>query len=550
MKKNKNSTSVFTYQTRLKTNEAQDALLDKHCRHWNSAKHTLHNDIQNQINPNDKDVKREFLFDNNLSSREYNSIKLNLQGTHSSYQANAPRYIEENEGKIKGFETKLKKAQTNLKGYDKHPSNKEERQKIYNTIQFFKRKIHRLQSKNKKYQKDIDRKAMSLSFGGKKLFHEQYNLEDNGLKNHSEWYQKFDVSRNSEFTLVGSKDETSGNQQCQLKINEDGGFYLKLRLNHTLHNQQKFITFPDIQFEYGMDNILASYYSVLEYKTMNKARLKLIEDIMEKEDISRQKASASSEVIKFKREKIDHIRGALTYRFKRDSKGWRVFVSTSVKANKRATDRKKGIVGMDLNADHLALCETDKSGNPINTWSEPLLMNDMNANQRKAYIGDMVEKLMSKVLSTGKPIAIEDLDFKLVKSRLESYNKGYNRMISILPYQQIKNMILASASRKGIEVIIIKPAYTSQIGRYKFMKRYGMTVHHSAALTIARRPCSLNEDPNQSDIGEEKSIPDGKCSSYSIILPERKEVESNWEYWGRVVKGNKKIIKEHFRKVR
>jgi hypothetical protein len=208
MKKNKNSTSVFTYQTRLKTNEAQDALLDQHCRHWNSAKHTLHNDIQNQINPNDKDVKREFLFDNDLSSKEYNSIQKSLKGTHSSYKANAPRYIEENEGKIKGFETKLKKSQTNLKGYNKHPSNKDERQKIYNTIQFLKRKIHRLQSKNKKYQKDIDNSTMSLSFGGKKLFHEQYNLEDNGLKNHSEWYQMFDVSRNSEFILVGSKDET------------------------------------------------------------------------------------------------------------------------------------------------------------------------------------------------------------------------------------------------------------------------------------------------------------------------------------------------------
>ena len=39
----------------------------------------------------------------------------------------------------------------------------------------------------------------------------------------------------------------------------------------------------------------------------------------------------------------------------------------------------------------------------------------------------------------------------------------------------------------GIECISVNPAYTSQIGHHKFMKKYGISSHESAALVIGRR---------------------------------------------------------------
>ena len=39
----------------------------------------------------------------------------------------------------------------------------------------------------------------------------------------------------------------------------------------------------------------------------------------------------------------------------------------------------------------------------------------------------------------------------------------------------------------GIELISVNPAYTSQIGHHKFMKKYGISSHESAALVIGRR---------------------------------------------------------------
>ena len=37
-----------------------------------------------------------------------------------------------------------------------------------------------------------------------------------------------------------------------------------------------------------------------------------------------------------------------------------------------ATDQRLGAIGVDLNADHLAVAETDASGNCVNAWRTPI----------------------------------------------------------------------------------------------------------------------------------------------------------------------------------
>ena len=37
------------------------------------------------------------------------------------------------------------------------------------------------------------------------------------------------------------------------------------------------------------------------------------------------------------------------------------------------TDQSRGAIGVDLNADHLAVCETDASGNYVNACGVPLV---------------------------------------------------------------------------------------------------------------------------------------------------------------------------------
>ena len=81
---------------------------------------------------------------------------------------------------------------------------------------------------------------------------------------------------------------------------------------------------------------------------------------------------------------------AISYRFKRDAKGWRVFVSTRMMDVPVVTDRRRGALGVDLNADHLAVADTDASGNCINAWRVPLVTYGKNTNQAEALIGDAV----------------------------------------------------------------------------------------------------------------------------------------------------------------
>ena len=70
--------------------------------------------------------------------------------------------------------------------------------------------------------------------------------------------------------------------------------------------------------------------------------------------------------------------------------GWRVFVSTNMMDVPVVTDQRSGVIGIDLNADHLAVAETDASGNCLNAWRVPLVTYGKSTHQAEALIGDAV----------------------------------------------------------------------------------------------------------------------------------------------------------------
>ena len=60
-------------------------------------------------------------------------------------------------------------------------------------------------------------------------------------------------------------------------------------------------------------------------------------------------------------------------------------------------------------------------------------------------------------------------------------------MLSGLAYSKYKQLATSKASRLGIELILVNPAYTSVAGNVKYAARLGRTVHQAAAGVIARR---------------------------------------------------------------
>ena len=176
---------------------------------------------------------------------------------------------------------------------------------------------------------------------------------------------------------------------------------------------------------------------------------------------------------------------AISYRFKRDAKGWRVFATTELPEVEITTDRRRGAIGVDLNADHLAVAETDASGNYVNAWRVPLVTYGKNTHQAEAVIGDAVASVVQYAKEVGKPIVIEKLDFRQKKAAQEDESRRYSRMLSSFSYGKIKAYFISRGYRQGVEVYQVNPAYSSVIGRVKFMERYGLTVHQAVGLVRA-----------------------------------------------------------------
>ena len=125
---------------------------------------------------------------------------------------------------------------------------------------------------------------------------------------------------------------------------------------------------------------------------------------------------------------------AISYRFKRDGKGWRVFVTTNMMGVAVVTDQRLGAIGVDLNADHLAVVETDASGNCVNAWRTPLVTYGQSQRKAEALIGDAGASVVRYAREVSKPVVIEKLDFRQKKAILEGQSRKYSRMLSSFSY--------------------------------------------------------------------------------------------------------------------
>ena len=111
-------------------------------------------------------------------------------------------------------------------------------------------------------------------------------------------------SRSDEFFVMGSRDETAGCQLCVATIAEDGSLNLRVRMPDALAEQHgKYLLIQNVRFAYGHEQVLAALQSNAEYTRCRREH--------------GEKAARST-----------NLGQAISYRFKRDARGWRVFVTT------------------------------------------------------------------------------------------------------------------------------------------------------------------------------------------------------------------------------
>ena len=352
---------------------------------------------------------------------------------------------------------------------------------------------------------EVSAGRVRLCFGSKRLWHKQHNLEANGYASHREWLADRQDARSDEFFVLGSRDETSGCQPCVATVADDGTLTLRLRMPDCLSGQHgKYLTIEGVRFTHGHEQVLAALDNNAEYARCRREH-------------GEKAARATS------------LGQAISYRFKRDQKGWRVFATTSMMDASVVTDQRRGAVGVDLNADHLAVCETDASGNYVHAFSVPLVTYGKSQHQAEAIIGDAVTSVVAYAHGAGKPIVIENLDFRQKKAALEGESRQYRRMLSSFSYGKVKACFMSRGHRQGVEVHQVNPAFSSVIGRVKFMERYGLSVHQAAALVLARRLLGCSER-----IPRRWVCPVGNGVQVAFTVPARKRVKHVWTYWGAI----------------
>ena len=420
----------------------------------------------------------------------FNAVRVSLEGKVSAVRAAQRLRVDGLERRIAQVERQVAEA---------------EEQGRWQQVHQKRRRLASLRCRLTGLEADIAAGRVRLCFGSKKLWRKQHHLGQNGYASHEEWRRDWRDARSDEFFVLGSRDETSGCQLCVASIADDGLLTLRLRMPDCLAEQHgKDLIIPHVRFAYGHEHVLAALGSNAEYTQYRRKH---------GEKVTRATALGL----------------AISYRFKRDAKGWRVFVSTEMMDVPVVTDKRRGAIGVDLNADHLAVAETDASGNYINAWRVPLVTYGKNTNQAEAIIGDAVASVVQYAREVGKPIVIEKLDFRQKKAALEGESRRYSRMLSSFSYGKVKAYFISRGYRQGVEVNQVNPAYSSVVGRVKFMERYGLTVHQAAALVLARRLLGCSER-----IPRRWVAPIGNGVHIAFTVPVRKRVKHVWTYWGAV----------------
>ena len=435
-------------------------------------------------------LKRVYLQRYGIPARMFNGLRVSLEGKVSSVRETMALRRDNLQRRIARAEREVEKA---VKGGR------------WAQVHHKRRRLANLRHRLSALEADISAGRVRLCFGSKRLWRKQHDLADNGYGSHEEWLSEWRDSRSDEFFVLGSRDETAGCQLCVANVADDGALTLRLRMPDSLAERHgKYLLIENVRFAYGHDQVLAALQSNAEY-------------------VGYQRQHGEKEA------RSTNLGQAISYRFKRDGRGWRVFVSTNMMDVAVLTDRRRGAIGVDLNVDHLAVAETDASGNCPNAWRVPLVTYGKSAHQAEALIGDAVAGVVACAKEAGKPIVIEELDFRRKRAVLEGESRRYSRMLSSFSYGKVKAYFISRGYREGVEVHQVNPAFSSVIGRVKFMERYGLSVHQAAALVLARRLLGCSER-----IPRQRACPVGNGVHVAFTVPARKRVKHVWTYWGAI----------------
>lgn len=304
----------------------------------------------------------------------------------------------------------------------------------------------------------IDNGRPSVCFGGRKLFKQQNTIYA-GI--HDKWLKEYRSRRNNGMTIPGRKGIIQGN--CVVRYDTDT--------------------------------------KILSYDSMTRIPVKTKSSKTKKESVLR----AVTYEIKgveflygqvFVNDAINNeSRQAVAWRF--EDAGNRILVKCMVSVEQELPRKNEyytdGCVSFDTNVNHLAMTELDKNGNLIHHEVIRFDITGKTNEQREQILSNSLEQIFKYARQKCKPVAMENL--KDIKNESMYKNEELNRKLSEFAYTKITQLAESKSYKYGIGLYKAAPAFTSQIGKIKYMRHYGISIHVAAAMAIGRRAMGFKERP-------------------------------------------------------
>ena len=180
---------------------------------------------------------------------------------------------------------------------------------------------------------------------------------------------------------------------------------------------------------------------------------------------------------------------------------WKTPTTTSPSVDELGEDP---VLAVDINAGHLAAVVVDSCGNPMGVpVTISLDLAGLSTPTRDGRLRAAVSSLLGLAGTHGcRAVVIEDLDFAAAReqgrertSRRPSRGRrgrSFRRLVAGIPTAQFRDRLVQMTANRGLWVVAVDPAYTSQWGAEHWLGALRQlspeaSGHHAAALVIGRR---------------------------------------------------------------
>jgi len=489
-------TRVITINTKVNASAFtadEVAFLDEYLNHYNHIKFITASKIKKKslIGLSIKQIKS--LCDRNdiLPYRIFNAgLFKQIHGQVKSQLSNKENYLDNVRDKIKSVEKKLQKQLNTVILINSmtpvqrnYAANRSRLTKAVVNSETYRNQLLRLRSREQMLSNEIANGDFKICYGSAGLLSKRNRIHVNDKEKLSSWRKQWNALRYGQMLFVGSTDEKLGNSNANIDLNENNQFILNITVPVSMKKQYGFskVSVP----------VKVSYYTEelknhIDFHLYGKKVCKY--------------TKAEKEAAKARGEKLEVPTSSLSIRLMRNAKGdydIGIGLNTSLEHKPELkTVEGYGLIGVDINPDHLDVSETDAKGNYLRGWSVPVDLKDKSSKQRKTILSQATKSIVCYALSVGKSIVIEDLDFTKKKKALkDNYNKRYARMLSAFAYGKIREYFTGQCWRLGVGLLTVNPAYTSFIGNLKYRSKITPVAdeHTPAAYVIARRGKGFGE---------------------------------------------------------